>query len=285
MSTITLFVDQLTVIDFAYFHAQRGIVGESWIMDVELTGELDEQGMIFDFAHVKKQIKALTDELIDHKFAVPQHNPGVSIYEHQGQVVFNAKTENDLHYRHTSPSQAIVKIPASDITIATVVPFLVEKIKAILPSNVANLIIHLREEAIDGAYYHYAHGLKKHFGDCQRIAHGHRSKIQVFRNAQRDKTLEQFISDKWQDIYLITEEDIQEELEIEGKPYYKLGYEANQGKFELIVPKSVCDLLETDSTVELIAEHLLALISDQVRTDKVTLKAYEGVQKGAIAHR
>ena len=52
-----LFVDNLTVIDFSYFHAHRGVVGESWIVDVTLLGELNEEGMVFDFGHVKKLLK------------------------------------------------------------------------------------------------------------------------------------------------------------------------------------------------------------------------------------
>ena len=37
-----LFVKHLTVLDFSYAHATRGILGESWIVDVELHGDLDE---------------------------------------------------------------------------------------------------------------------------------------------------------------------------------------------------------------------------------------------------
>ena len=48
-----LFVDHLTVLDFSFVHPDRGIVGESLIMDVELYGDLDEQGMVFDFGDVK----------------------------------------------------------------------------------------------------------------------------------------------------------------------------------------------------------------------------------------
>ena len=52
----TLFVENLTVADFSYLHSKRGMVGESWLVDLELSGELDDQGMVFDFGHIKNLV-------------------------------------------------------------------------------------------------------------------------------------------------------------------------------------------------------------------------------------
>ena len=62
-----LFVNDLTVMDFSYLCPERGMVGESWIVDVILSGDLNEESMVLDFGKVKKQLKQIIDEYIDHK--------------------------------------------------------------------------------------------------------------------------------------------------------------------------------------------------------------------------
>ena len=39
--------------------------------------------------------------------------------------------------------------------------------------------------------------------------------------------------------------------------YYCFAYESSQGYFELVIPKSICEVIETDSTVECLAQYLL----------------------------
>ena len=53
-----LFVDNLTNVDFSFLHPQRGLMGESWLVQLELDGSLNDQGMICDFGIVKKEVKA-----------------------------------------------------------------------------------------------------------------------------------------------------------------------------------------------------------------------------------
>ncbi len=278
-----LFVDNLTVIDFAYFHPDRGIVGESLILDVELFGELNDEGMLFDFSFVKKRIKSCVDELVDHKFLIAKDHPNINITESPQQLVLNMTTSNGDQYCHISPNQAVYMLNSDSVTPENIACEINSAIKSILPSNVTKVELHLRQEQINTSFYHYSHGLKKHYGDCQRIAHGHRSKIEVWENGSYSDELSTHIAELWSDIYIATEEDVEETINIEGKTYYHFKYHANQGAFQLTLPKNKCFLMKTDTTVELIAIFLADYLKQKKPNSEIKVKAYEGLDKGAIA--
>jgi 6-pyruvoyl-tetrahydropterin synthase len=74
-----LFVEQLTVIDCAWLHSQRGLLGESWLVDLELEGRLDYQGMVLDFGRLKPQVKGVIDDTMDHRLLVPAQAGGLRL--------------------------------------------------------------------------------------------------------------------------------------------------------------------------------------------------------------
>lgn len=279
-----LFVQQLTVIDFSFLHAQRGLLGESWIVDLELHGDLDDQGMVFDFGPVKKLAKQAIDSVADHKLLIPTQLPGLKVDHLDNEELEIGWQTDDYYFHHKSPPEAVKLLDCQEITPASLTQTLVETIAKIVPSNVTNIKVNLSPEPTDGAFYHYSHGLKKHLGDCQRIAHGHRSKLQVLRDGERALDIEQRWCEKFKDIYLATTEDLVAETTQGEISCYQFTYESEQGQFSIELPQGNCILLETDTTVELIAQYLADSIrSENPDAKRLEVRAFEGVGKGAIA--
>ena len=279
-----LFIDNLTVIDFAYLDHHRGLVGESWIADIVLGGELDEQGMVFDFGNVKRTIKRVIDERVDHRLVVPAGASCLVRGDSPGHLTWTLADGSQI--RHEGPEQSVVYLDHSEVVPSAVARLLEQELKAVLPANVTDVEVSLREELIEGSYYHYVHGLKKHRGNCQRIAHGHRSPIRIDINGRRDTELEKHWARQWQDIYIGTREDLSQSwTDGDGTEYVSFHYDAEQGEFRLTLPRQRVWFLETDTTVELIAAYLADQLKASHPGDKVRVRAFEGVGKGAIAVR
>lgn len=274
----TLFVEHLTVIDCAYLDAARGLVGESWIVDVELEGGLDAQSMVLDFGEVKRRLKQAIDGSVDHSLLVPAlaAETQVLVDGDALHVLFRADIGA---IEHRSPRSAVSLVQAAEIDAAAVAAHLAPHVRALLPGSVGELRLSLRHERIDGAYYHYVHGLKKHAGACQRIAHGHRSKLEVRVDDMRDSSLEMELAQQWLDIYLGTRADIV----ARGNGRVRFSYRSAEGQYELALPETHVDLLDTDSTVECIAEHLARRFATARPGRRIEVRAYEGVMKGAVA--
>lgn len=286
-----LFVNDLTVMDFSYLCPERGMVGESWIVDVVLDGALNDESMVQDFGKVKKNLKRLIDDYVDHKLLVPAEYSQTQIIhdEHSEQVEVQFRCTDGRQFMLRCPADAYAFVYAPVVTMNSVSDYLKEVIATHLPDNVDNIELHLRAEVIDTPFYHYTHGLKKHDGNCQRIAHGHRSKIGIYLDHQPCLDSQRYWAERWQDIYIATREDqidlsattIQGQLDDPGQ-YYCFAYEASQGFFEIILPRCDCEVIDTDSTVECLAEFVFQ--QQKLRTPEGHCKvmAYEGVGKGAM---
>lgn len=279
-----LFVDNLTNVDFSYLHPQRGLVGETWLASIVLEGALDQQGMVCDFGIVKKTVRNWLDEHIDHCLLVAEQADNLthSIVSNNIQLTWQYGNDKQDIIECKSPQQAVSLIHHTEINTESVSAWCVQQLRQLLPDTIDRIILSFKPEIIEHHFYHYSHGLKKHAGNCQRIAHGHRSTIEIVCDGKRDHHLEQNWCARWQDSYIGTKEDISTPPNRQkGNVYFS--YQSEQGCFELSLPAKACHVIDTDSTVEFIAQYIAQTLKKQNPQHSYQVKAYEGVGKGAIA--
>ncbi|MDG1121477.1 MAG: 6-carboxytetrahydropterin synthase [Glaciecola sp.] len=285
-----LFVNDLTVMDFSYLCPKRGMVGESWIVDVILAGELNEESMVQDFGIVKKQLKGLIDQYVDHKLLVPAEHAYSQIThrdKNMVQVSFQRPDERAIHMY--CPDEAYGFIYADEINMESVGAYLKDVLAIHLPDNVDDIQLLLRAEVITTPFYHYTHGLKKHDGNCQRIAHGHRSKITIIENGSENLAEEAYWAKRWADIYIGSTEDqvtigqLQCDYgDVTDATHTAFAYESSQGYFEMAISHEECEVIDRDSTVECLAQYLLEEQTKRSTAEQIQVIAFEGVGKGAI---
>lgn len=277
-----LFVNNLTIIDFSLLDQERGIVGESWRVDVELEGNLNHQGMVLDFSDVKKQVKQTIDLHFDHKLLVPAANSNCIIKEYTEETEIEFRLNAGAWIRHRSPATAVCRVDANQVNKQSMATAIMQQLSPKLPNNIVSFQLNLQHETTSDPSFHYSHGLKQHCGNCQRIAHGHRSRIEIVQDGTRNRELESKWAELWRDIYIGTTTDLVDEFAVDGEEYLRFGYQADHGSFSLELPKRLCYLIETDSTVENLAQHIADRLKQKYPKSKFQVKVFEGVDKGAI---
>lgn len=277
---MTLFVNRLTHLDVSLWCPQRGLTGASWQVDLELDGELGEDGMLFDFGEVKPWVKQRLDAGVDHTLLVPTRAPGVEVAECQEGLSIRTRLPWSMEVR--GPRQAFTLLPWAEISSERLAEHLAGELSRRLPPRVSALRLTLQEEAIDGAAYTYSHGLRHHAGNCQRIAHGHRSRLHIWQGGSRQPGLEAEWARRLADCYLIDRQDLAEAPPAGAAGPLTARYRAPQGSFVIRLPAERCRILPTPTTVE----HIAAWLAEQIsrETGEATrVQAFEGVDKGAFA--
>lgn len=273
---MSLFVNQLTHIDVSLWCSQRGLVGCSWQVDAVLDGELGEDGMLFDFGEVKPWIKRTLDAGLDHTLLVPTEAPGISISDCAEGVCIRTTTPYPMEVR--GPKEAFTLLPWTAITTENIAEHLSHQLTEQRPENVHQVTLTLSDEEINGAAYGYSHGLKRHIGNCQRIAHGHRSRLYIWQHDVRQPQLEQQWSAWLDNRYLLEQADVASQHD----DLLTCRYQAAQGEFSITLPQQQCEILPGPTTVENIALWLAQKIATESGT-ATRIQAFEGINKGAIA--
>lgn len=280
-----LFVKNLTHVDFSYFDADRGVLGESWHTDVVLEGKLNDESMICDFSIVKKLIKKWLDDNLDHTLAIPTEHPLVNCIQHPERTHFQFKGQQGNVFDCVAPHQAFAMLPMTQINAEHAARWVEAQIIDLLPAELVSLNIRFYSEAINGAQYQYSHGLKKHAGNCQRIAHGHRSTIEIYKDGKPAADLEADWAQRWHDIYLGTNEDLIDIETMDGHKFCQFSYISQQGQFDLSINQDTVYMLDCDTTVESLADHIATVLAAENPGHAIEVHAFEGIGKGAIANK
>ena len=289
-----LFYNHVTDLDYAYLDDQLGLVGNSYSVGVEFVGTVDEEGILYDFSHAKKKVKGIIDRDCDHRLIVPQGRAEFLEEEIFMKHIFGRR---QLTYR--APKQAVCSIPSSHVNKENIQSFLEQKILQEMPKNIVAVKIFLFSEHLEHgqSVFHYTHGLKQHYGNCQRLFHGHRNTLKVKVNGETRNDLERWLA---KDVFkgnthfcffenVMNKKEIKKAAgssSLEGilteLPVVHIEYVSGQGKFEAMLPGDHVYFLQNESTVENLSLHFASLIKSKVGpSDRVEAWAFEGIGKGA----
>src|SRR5690606_28113196 len=146
--------------------------------------------MVCDFGIVKATTRRLLDELIDHRLLVPAASPRLTVKETPAGLDLHWRLADGQAIDHCSPPQCSTLVDCAEISPEAVASWCEAKLREQLPLTVQSIRLRFSTEQIDTPFYQYSHGLKKHAGKCQRIAHGHRSRIHIWRGGEAAPELE-----------------------------------------------------------------------------------------------
>ncbi len=294
---ITLFYENVTVLDYAYLDDHLGVVGDALSVNVEFIGRTDEEGVVFDFSHAKKKVKEIIDRDCDHRLVIPK---GIANYNNEMVSFQFSYGHDDKKIDYIAPKQAVCEIPSAHFSYETLLTHLESVVLKEMPKTVTAVKLSFKKEELteNDSFFNYTHGLKSHYGNCQRLLHGHRSTLKILRNNQRDFELEKHFTQNlfsgnihfcfWENVVNKDEIcDITKQKNPTGRfeqiPSVQIKYNGNQGEFQASLPGDSVYFTQSETTVENLSIHFCELAKSQTKNkyDIITVYAYEGIAKGS----
>lgn len=295
--SLALFYNHVTVLDYAYLELERGVVGDSLIVNVEFEGHTDEEGVIYDFSWAKKKVKEIIDRECDHRLVVPTKSKHLQLEKGERASLLFKSEMGDISYH--CPEQGLCLVESEKIDFHSLGKFLEKVILPEMPQEVK--VVHIefeKEEACTpkDIFFHYTHGLKQHYGNCQRLLHGHRSTLKVYSGGLRDNDTENWLCEEQfrHSIHFAFWENVENKKEVEklfvsGRSgalkeggEVKVSYKASQGDFSCLLPSGLVHIVPMETTVENLSTYFYqCCIAKEVPQEDLLVQAYEGIGKGA----
>lgn len=293
-----LFVRDIAQIDCALLDPSLGVVGQSWHVDLSVSGTLDENGFVVDFSPLKAMVRQVLKESVDHALLLPVGSQSVQFMDSENGESWRMRcrprnSAADQVWDYECPMGAVLPIRAVAIKGNVVEQEIARILRHRLSERVRNISITLREEKTESteATYRYTHGIRGHDGLCQRLLHGHRSKIEVFIGEERRPDLEHFIVREvfGSNVHIATPEQIisgNGEIGQRGKTDapVTLAYRGSLGSYKLTLPASRIFFVEKETSIERITTEVAKVLKrEENPREKLRVLCYEGINKGAVA--
>lgn len=281
-STCTLHIADVTRLDCATVDVDSGVTGQSWHVDVDVTGHKNSKGFLIDFSGLKKTLKQICDSTHDHTLIVPQRSPCVTISRDNERYQIKVSPNSQQQWIYDSPVTAVSILDADSVNCELIEIELSRMLLKALPQNITQVKVSLREEVCNGAvFFQYTHGLYNYDGDCRRIFHGHRGMVRVYQNNIYNEQLSQRLRDEFlgKHIHIACIPQIKERQD----RHAILQAKENGPKITAQVPIDNVLFLDDETSIENIAESCLEWLRRSVEESGTPLKVeiFEGIYKSA----
>lgn len=293
----SLFIKDVDLIDCCLFSPYQGVIGQSWHVDIAVSGHLDQNGFVYDFSDLKRLVKQVLKSSMDHALLLPIMSSQVQYAETDTGELWKLKakarlTNLDSDWEYLCPKGAVFPIRAISITKESIEQECTRLLRHRLPQDIHKVEIRLREESSDptAAFFRYSHGITNHGGMCQRLFHGHRSLIEVHVNDERRPDLEHYIAREVFDSSIhiaCPSQVVSGPVEIGRRgtsdaPVH-LAYSGSFGRYEVRVPANKVFLVEGETSIESITQQLVRVLAAREKNSRIKVTCYEGIGKGGIA--
>lgn len=294
----SIFIKNLTILDAAVLDSTEGPLGQSWYVDVVLSGPKNDEGVVIDFAKGKRRVKEIIDTHFDHRLFVGENHFRSDGGRGLVSLTFRDKKNaaEQLFFALDSYENGLVVFASgSEAThpnlkeIETAIETRVLKDMQPLVSAV-NITLRPHEQRNEKNFFSYTHSLRQHDGNCQRF-HGHSNIVEVLKNGIFDADLSAEVAAKLDGCYLVANEYLVQTSDTAFSKLKALGgneknvvgirYQGSQGEVLALVPKQKVMVLPAESTIENISDFIKQSI---LKNDSnLQVIAYEGIQKGALS--
>lgn len=293
MSSSTMFLSNLSIVDHAYIDHRGNVVGGSFNPSFLVSGEVDPvEQVVVDFSAVKKQIKAIIDDKeygFDHKLWFIQGYSNGTLFQDSDTTLRIVTPTTQLQM----PVNAVKVIPDGIYSIDAIGRHMGELVERELSKlhpkiNVRveclnSVDAHFPTNARSAALFRYAHGLKDSTSwGCKNIAHGHLSYVQLLPVNEVTSKLVETITQQLDDtIFVFRDNIIRDDEDV-----LVVGYDSERGRFDAAYQKNAYKLviLETETTVEHLVDYVVGAFAEEFDALGVShVLVSEGLSKGACA--